>query len=355
MMTQTLMIAPTRYLSGWGVLSELGELIHPTAQHATIIRGATGYNPIEAQVHHILDSLPLTYSELIHTGPCTYQAVSAIAERASGVIVGIGGGRVLDVAKGVANLLNLPYITVPTSPATCSAVTPLSVYYTDAGAYLESRALKAPPAATLVDLAIISAVPNRLLAAGIVDALAKYHEVRFAIEHNQASSLTAHSALALCQHLKDLIDQHAVDALTLHTPSRSLMAEAAILLPGLIGGLGGEVNKLAAAHAIHNALTQLPDSKLSLHGERVGFGILVQLQLTGAGVQEITATVRLMRQLQLPCTLEELGCADFYRDDQTILNKALAFPAMRRLFPHLTVSALREAMDDVERLVSCLT
>ena len=48
---------------------------------------------------------------------------------------------------------------------------------------------------------------------------------------------------------------------------------------GLIGGIGGAKCRTAAAHAIHNGLTQLDFSNKALHGEIVGFGILVQLHL----------------------------------------------------------------------------
>jgi glycerol dehydrogenase len=57
------------------------------------------------------------------------------------------------------------------------------------------------------------------------------------------------------------------------------VAEGAALTAGLIGGLGGARCRTVAAHAVHNGLTQLPATHARLHGEKVGFGILVQLRL----------------------------------------------------------------------------
>jgi glycerol dehydrogenase-like iron-containing ADH family enzyme len=356
-----LRIAPTRYISGQGALSELAGVIRPLSNHVLIVRGEHGYAKYQTQIERLMSLSAITFTEVIHIGPCTDEAIAAITtqtDNAVRAIIGVGGGRVLDVAKSVADVLALPCVTVPTSPATCSAVTALGVYYNNAGAYLESRTLHEPPAAAIIDLDILGTTPNRLLAAGIIDALAKYYEVQFAVQHNQTTNIPARAALALCHELKTLIDQNAVTALTTSRPAslaRQLMVETAILLPGLIGSLGGEVNKLAAAHTIHNALTYLPGSKVSLHGELVGFGILVQMKLAGADLEGILSTGRLLRQLQLPCTLEELGCAEFCNGSgPRITEKAITFPVMKRVFPTVTASHLHEVMLEVDSLIRAL-
>ena len=55
--------------------------------------------------------------------------------------------------------------------------------------------------------------------------------------------------------------------------------EGCTLTAGLIGGIGGEKCRTAAAHAIHNAITQIVSAHKTLHGEIVGVGILLQLRL----------------------------------------------------------------------------
>ena len=47
----------------------------------------------------------------------------------------------------------------------------------------------------------------------------------------------------------------------------------------MIGGIGGEKCRTAAAHAFHNAITQIVTNHKPLHGEIVGVGILLQLKL----------------------------------------------------------------------------
>ena len=55
--------------------------------------------------------------------------------------------------------------------------------------------------------------------------------------------------------------------------------EACGLTAGLVGGIGGEKCRTAAAHAIHNAITQIITPNKFLHGEIVGVGLLLQLRL----------------------------------------------------------------------------
>ena len=46
-----------------------------------------------------------------------------------------------------------------------------------------------------------------------------------------------------------------------------------------LSGVGFESGGLAAAHAIHNGFTALPETHEMYHGEKVAFGTLVQLVL----------------------------------------------------------------------------
>jgi glycerol dehydrogenase len=71
-----------------------------------------------------------------------------------------------------------------------------------------------------------------------------------------------------------------------------------------------------AAHAVHNGLTQLPASHGTLHGEKVAYGILVQLRLEEMGGRAALATtarqqlIEFYRQIGLPTCLSDLNLGD---------------------------------------------
>lgn len=339
-------IAPPYYQSGPGILAQTGSIARRYGSNALIIHGQNGFPIVAAAVRSSLASAQLTVTERSHVGPCTQAAILDHARTGSlcvaDLIIGIGGGRVLDTAKAVAGMLGLPCITVPTSAATCSAVTAVVVYYDPDGVYLESRVVGSPVAA-LVDFAVLSAAPGRLLVAGIIDALAKCHEVRFAVNRAPQLTGTALAALALCDRLEALLQDAGPAAQS--EAGLQLIAEAALLWPGLIGGLAGEAAKLAAAHSIHNALTLLPGSRQSLHGEILAFGILVQMLLEGRDVESVRRMAGFFARLGCPAGLEALGCGAFLSGRAAeVASRASAFKAMLASFPQVSAAELQQVM-----------
>jgi glycerol dehydrogenase len=72
----------------------------------------------------------------------------------------------------------------------------------------------------------------------------------------------------------------------------------------LLSGVGFESGGLAAAHAIHNGLTALPETRHFMHGEKVNFGPLTQLALEDQPAEEINDIIAFCMSVGLPTTLE---------------------------------------------------
>src|SRR6185295_16779837 len=201
------------------------------------------------------------------------------------IIIGAGGGKVLDTARAVAAELKLPVVNCPTvasSDAPCSA---LSVIYTDEGEFQEYRIYGKNPDLVLVDTQVIAQSPPRLLVAGMGDALATWFEAKTCADgrvKNMRGGLSTQSALALAKLCYRTLLTDGADALCavqtqVVTPALERLVEANTLL----SGIGFESSGLAAAHAIHNGLTTVPATHAYLHGEKVAFGLLTQLVLEG--------------------------------------------------------------------------
>ena len=230
-------------------------------------------------------------------------------------VIAVGGGKVLDAGKLLAHRLELPCITVPTSAATCAGWTALANVYSPEGAFSYDVPLRHCPELLVFDHRLVAQAPPRTLASGIADAMAKWYEA--SVSSGASSDGLIQQAVQMARVLRDqlLLDAEAAMA----TPGEEAwvrVAEACGLTAGVIGGLGGARCRTVAAHAVHNGLTQLAACHGQLHGEKVGFGILVQLRLEEVlGGNQLAAQARrqlvpFFARLGLPLTLADLGLGE---------------------------------------------
>ena len=229
-------------------------------------------------------------------------------------IIAAGGGKVLDAGKFLADSLSIPVITVPLSASTCAGWTALSNIYSINGQFIEDIELKSCPKILVLDHSFIKTAPKRTLASGIADALAKWYES--SLTSSKVEDGLVQQAIQISRVLRDqlLIDgESAYQSQTIENTSWRNVVEGCTLTAGLIGGIGGEKCRTAAAHAIHNAITQIISTQKPLHGEIVGVGILLQLRLEETknnnklANQSIKQLMVLMKKLNLPTSISELG------------------------------------------------
>ena len=94
----------------------------------------------------------------------------------------------------------------------------------------------------------------------------------------------------------------------------------------LLSGIGFESSGLAAAHAIHNGLTMLPECHGMYHGEKVAFGTIVELVLEDAPTEKLEEVLGFCIELGLPVTMKELGVAELTREQAMIVAEAACAP-----------------------------
>src|SRR5690606_37268041 len=97
-------------------------------------------------------------------------------EEGAGVIVGMGGGKALDVAKGGAIRAGLRFISVPTVASNDSPTSTSLAVYDDHHRMVAVESLGRNPEAVVVDTGLIAGAPAQFLRAGIGDAIAKKFE-----------------------------------------------------------------------------------------------------------------------------------------------------------------------------------
>ncbi len=226
-------------------------------------------------------------------------------------IIAAGGGKVLDAGKIIADLLGINCITVPLSASTCAGWTALSNIYTPDGKFVKDVTLKRCPSLLIFDHSIVRAAPPRTLASGIADAVAKWYESSLTSVTSQDGFVQ--QAVQMARVLRDQLFQNGYQAFKDPlSNSWETVAEGCALTAGIIGGLGGARCRTAAAHPIHNGLTQLDYKNKPLHGELVGFGLLVQLYLEEKNStnqlpkQAKSQLINFLSQLNLPISIDSI-------------------------------------------------
>ncbi len=314
-----LTVAPAKVIRGWQAIADGIEEIGYLGKRPLIVGGDRTLPLIKAKIQPLLETQQIQSATVSYIPDCSESSLAHLQQAGTAhkadVIIGSGGGKCLDAAKLLAYQCQIPVITIPTSAATCAAWTALSNIYSNEGAFLYDVSLPQCPDLLILDYEIIKTAPQRTLVAGIGDALAKWYEASVSSGHSQQTLLIA--AVQQARILRDILLQKSAAAL--QEPGGEIWQEivdASVLLAGVIGGLGGAKCRTVAAHAVHNGLTHLASSHHTLHGEKVAYGILVQLrleemlqgnQLAASARQQL---LKFYGEIGLPQNLSALGMAN---------------------------------------------
>lgn len=314
----TLAVAPAKVIRGSGILADSSPIIKKLGNRPLLVTGKKSFSFAETHLQPIMDAKELNFAKSYYIPDCSEASLKtlhkAAKEHKADVIVGVGGGKALDTAKLLAHQLNLPVVTIPTSAATCAAWTALSNVYSDDGAFIYDVGLARCPDLLLLDYELIKTAPQRTLVAGIGDAIAKWYEASVSSGHSEETLIIA--AVQQARVLRDILLQKSSAAL--RSPGSDVwcqVVDATVLLAGVIGGIGGAQCRTVAAHAVHNGLTHVCGHG-SIHGEKVAYGILVQLRLEEMlqGNQlAMTARQQLLKfyaEIGLPQKLADLGLGE---------------------------------------------
>ncbi|MBE9187837.1 iron-containing alcohol dehydrogenase family protein [Microcoleus sp. LEGE 07076] len=322
----SLTIAPGCVLRGQNALAQATEAIARFGNRPLIVGGSNSLAAAKPYLQPILESAGagtatprLQSAETAYGKDCSETSLQNLREafqhHNADFIIGVGGGKALDAAKLLAHQCQIPIVTIPTSAATCAAWTALSNIYSEQGVFQYDVALARCPDLLILDYGLIQTAPQRTLIAGIGDAIAKWYEASVSSGHSEQTMII--SAVQQARILRDILFQKSATALKEPgSETWQQVTDAAVLLAGVIGGIGGPQCRTVAAHAVHNGLTHLLASHGTLHGEKVAYGILVQLRLEEMlQNNQLAATARqqLLKfygEIGLPQTLDNLGLGD---------------------------------------------
>ncbi len=331
--------APGRYIQGPGELGHLGARVAHLGHRAFIVLdpgtdGRVGQTVDESFSGREGASKPVFR---VYDGPCSERACRGLARACVQLkcdcVAGMGGGKMLDIAKAVAHYAELPLCVAPTvasSDASCSA---LSVLYDDGGSFDKYLHLDRAPDLVVVDSAVIAHAPAHLLLAGMGDALATFFEARACREsagENELAGASGVAAMALARSCFEVLMADGLQAKAdVEAKALSPAVERVIECNILCSGIGFESGGLSLAHAVANGLAALEGVRVA-HGLAVTYGLSVQFavaaSLTGKPLDddEVRA-LAFCHAAGLPTCLADLGLGALSEEDlHSVAARALS-------------------------------
>ncbi len=331
-------IAPAHIFKGENIISRVKENIIHLGNRPLIVGGNTTLPIISTHLKAILrECKEINIISKSYSPECSENSLRSLSylvkEHEANIVIGVGGGKALDMAKILAQYNKLPVVTIPTSGATCAAWTALSNIYTNQGVFEYDVSLSRCPDILILDYAIIRTAPQRTLVAGIGDAIAKWYEASIVLNNVDSSQTLTMAAIQHAKSIKNILLQKSYIAVNnIYGKEWFEVIDACILLAGIVSGLGGASCRTVAAHAVHNGLTNIKATHKILHGEKVAYGILVQLRLEEIMQNSYLAKIsrqqllKFYQKIGLPKSLEDLGLDRLTLEELNFLTETICRP-----------------------------
>jgi len=267
-----------RIIFGTGKLNMLPEQIGNNVKRLLLVRGRS--SEAIPRVREMLSTQGIQFTEFEVHGEPTVDVVRAGVELARGrdLVIGLGGGSVLDAGKAIAILttnpgdvldylevvgkgkkltrLGLPYMAIPTTAGTGTEVTRNAVIESPAhGVKVSLRSPMMLPGLALVDPELTYSLPSEITASTGLDALTQLIEPFVSIRATPMTDAICreglkHAARSLRQVCENGKDQEAREGMSLASLFGGLaLANAGLgVVHGFAGPLGGML------HAPHGAI-----------------------------------------------------------------------------------------------------
>jgi alcohol dehydrogenase class IV len=262
---------PTKIVAGLGSLNELSGSIRGFGDNVLLITGKNSARQsglLDRIVRNVsgTSEIRLTVFDQVDPEPTcdnVNQAIAAAKEKGCDIIVGVGGGSVIDVAKAVAALANkgsqaeefmtgremlfpgIPCIAIPTTAGTGAEVTPNSVLIDRKRQVKES--LRHPfmyPKIAIIDAELTLSLPPKLTAYSGVDALCQSIESYVSTGANILTDAIALQSIRLVSmNLRETFKNGA-----------NIQARHNMLYAALLSGIALSNARMGAVHGIAHPL-----------------------------------------------------------------------------------------------------
>ena len=282
------------------------------AKKVSLISGSNVKKIVQKKIDESLASSNIKkswYLSKINDAKSIKEIEKKIRKNKTNLVIGVGGGRSVDVAKMIAFNLGKPFVSIPTSASHDGIASP---FVSVKGKKPHSMVATAP-LGVFVDVDIIKRAPKKLLASGCGDLVAKITAVRdWQLGNSKTGEYygrySAHLALMSAKILIENSSRFAKKG-----PDVREIVEA-LISAGVASCIAGSSRPCSGAeHLFSHAVDKL-EPGVGLHGEKCGIGAIMIAKLQGQDWKNIVKT---LKAVGAPTTAKEIGLKS------NILAKAL--------------------------------
>ena len=166
---------PSKYVQGAGVLDNFTEFLDQRYTKFILTADSIVLDLVKDKIFKSVVKHEKECAVCDFEGESSEAAINKVKETAltfkANCIIGAGGGKAIDTARGAAYYLGLPMVIIPTIAATDAPVSSLFGVYSEEHKHLYTVRSGRNPNVVIVDTEIIINAPIRFLIAGMGDAL----------------------------------------------------------------------------------------------------------------------------------------------------------------------------------------
>ena len=217
----------------------------------------------------------------------------------SDLVIGVGGGRSVDIAKMIGFNLDKPFISIPSSASHDGIASPFVSIRGDKPHSMVATA----PLGVFVDVDIIRKAPRKLLASGCGDLIAKITAVRdWQLGRDKTGEYYGRYSADLALMSAKILMESSTHFSKKGLDVREIVE--ALISAGVASCIAGSSRPCSGAeHLFSHAIDKL-EPGIGLHGEKCGIGAIMIAKLQGQDWEKIVKT---LKDVGAPTTAKEIG------------------------------------------------
>jgi len=247
------------------------------------------------------EDLSLEFYEITEADKKTMDdAAGYIEEEGFDFVMGVGGGRPIDIAKTASFNTNTSFISVPTAPSHDGIASNIASILVGK----ERVSINAhPPHCVVADIGVISQAPYRLVASGCGDVISNTTAILdWKLGRDTRNENYSRYASAISQMSYTILKRNVKLVKPKSSQAAHLVMDALVASGMAMSIYGNSRPASGGEHLISHALDRFSGST-ALHGEQCGVATIFTMYLHDGDWKEIK---RLLKSVRAPVTLKQL-------------------------------------------------